>query len=93
MPEPRSLIVNADDFGQSTAINRGIIRAYEQGVVTSASLMVLWPAAKEAANYARLHPSLSVGLHVDLAEWSYRRARGYRSISGAIREPGNSSAH
>jgi len=72
MTEPRSLIVNADDFGQSTAINRGIIRAYEQGVVTSASLMVLWPAAKQAANYARLHPNLSVGLHVDLAEWSYR---------------------
>jgi predicted glycoside hydrolase/deacetylase ChbG (UPF0249 family) len=71
----RSLIVNADDFGQSPAINRGIIRAYEKGVVTSASLMVLWPATSEAATYARAHPSLSVGLHVDLGEWIYRAGR------------------
>jgi predicted glycoside hydrolase/deacetylase ChbG (UPF0249 family) len=44
------LIVNADDFGQSAGINRGIIAAHEQGMVTSASLMVRWPAAHEAAD-------------------------------------------
>jgi chitin disaccharide deacetylase len=62
------LIVNADDFGQSPGINRGIITAYREGIVTSASLMVRWPAAAEAAAYARKHPTLSVGLHVDLGE-------------------------
>ena len=40
----RCLIVNADDFGQSTGVNQGIITAYEQGIVTSASLLVRWPA-------------------------------------------------
>ena len=30
--------------------------------------MVRWPAAPEAASYAREHPSLSLGLHVDLGE-------------------------
>jgi chitin disaccharide deacetylase len=68
----RQLIVNADDFGQSPGINRGVIRAHEQGIVTSASLMVRWPAAAEAAEYARERPQLSMGLHVDLAEWAYR---------------------
>jgi len=68
----RYLIVNADDFGQSAGINRGIIEAHERGVVTSVSLMVRWPAALDAAKYARIHPELSVGLHLDLGEWIYR---------------------
>jgi predicted glycoside hydrolase/deacetylase ChbG (UPF0249 family) len=67
----RNLIVNADDFGQSPGINRGVIRAHSQGVVTSASLMVRWPAAAEAADYARSNATLSLGLHVDFGEWSF----------------------
>ncbi len=72
MPAKRYVIVNADDFGQSAGVNRGIVAAQERGVVTSASLMVRWPAAAEAADYARAHPRLSVGLHLDLGEWAFR---------------------
>jgi chitin disaccharide deacetylase len=68
----RYLIVNADDFGQSDGINQGIVKAYERGIVTSASLMVRWPAASAAAAYARAHPNLSLGLHIDLGERIYR---------------------
>jgi predicted glycoside hydrolase/deacetylase ChbG (UPF0249 family) len=68
----RAVIVNADDFGQSAGISRGIVEAHERGIVTSASLMVRWPAAVAAAAYARAHPRLSVGLHVDLGESIYR---------------------
>jgi predicted glycoside hydrolase/deacetylase ChbG (UPF0249 family) len=68
----RVLIVNADDFGRSPGVNRGVIRAHEEGIVTSATLMVRWPAAEEAADYARRRDSLSVGLHLDLGEWVYR---------------------
>ena len=64
------LIVNADDFGLSEGVNRGIIAAHERGIVTSASLMVRQPAAAEAARYARRHRKLAVGLHVDLGEWT-----------------------
>ena len=67
------LIVNADDFGQSYGVNRGIIKAYCRGIVTSASLMVRWPGATEASAYARAHPSLSLGLHVDLGEKVFRQ--------------------
>jgi predicted glycoside hydrolase/deacetylase ChbG (UPF0249 family) len=66
------LIVNADDFGQSPGVNLGIIEAHERGIVTSTSLMVRWPAATEAAGYARAHPELSVGLHLDFGEWICR---------------------
>jgi len=68
----RRLIVNADDFGLSRGVNRGIIEAHARGIVTSASLMVRCPAAVEAAAYGREHPRLSVGLHVDLGESVYR---------------------
>jgi predicted glycoside hydrolase/deacetylase ChbG (UPF0249 family) len=68
----RILIVNADDFGRSAGTNRGVARAHDRGIVTSASLMVRWPAAEEAATYSRGRPGLSLGLHVDLGEWAYR---------------------
>jgi len=68
----RRLIVNADDFGRSAGINRGIVQSHEQGIVTSASLMVCWPDSVAAAAYARSQTSLSVGLHIDVGEWSFR---------------------
>jgi predicted glycoside hydrolase/deacetylase ChbG (UPF0249 family) len=68
----RVLIVNADDFGRSPGVNRGVIRAHEEGIVTSATLMVRWPAAEDAAAYVRRSRSLSVGLHLDLGEWQHR---------------------
>lgn len=67
----RRLIVNADDFGRAAGINRGIIAAHERGIVTSASLMVRWPDATDAATYARRRPELSFGLHLDFGEWIY----------------------
>jgi predicted glycoside hydrolase/deacetylase ChbG (UPF0249 family) len=67
----RTLIVNADDFGRSAGVNQGVIRAHKEGIVTSATLMVRWPHAAEAAEYAR-RSSLSLGLHVDLGEWHYQ---------------------
>lgn len=66
------LIVNADDFGLSAGVNRGIIECAELGILTSASLMVRWPAAAEAAAYAKKNRAISVGLHVDLGEWVQR---------------------
>ena len=65
------LVVNADDFGLTRGVSRGIIRAYEHGIVTSTSLMVRGAAAADAGRYARQRPELAIGLHVDLGEWSY----------------------
>ena len=68
----RYLIVNADDFRRSSGVNQGVIEAHGRGIVTSASLMVRWPAAAEAAAYAIEHQGLALGLHFDLGEWIYR---------------------
>jgi predicted glycoside hydrolase/deacetylase ChbG (UPF0249 family) len=62
----RNLIVDADDFGVTGGVNRGIVEAHAGGIVTSASLMVHGAAAEEAAALARRHPALAVGLHWDL---------------------------
>src|SRR5579884_2450948 len=68
----KRLIVNADDFGRSFGINRGILTAHVRGIVTSASLMVRWDAAVEAAEIAREYSRLDLGLHFDAGEWVYR---------------------
>ncbi len=68
-PVSRYLIVNADDFGRTEGINRGVAAAYEEGIVTGATAMVRFGAAMGAADCARTHPELGVGLHFDLGEW------------------------
>jgi hopanoid biosynthesis associated protein HpnK len=62
----RRLVVNADDFGRSDAINQAVIRAHRDGILTSASLMVNEAAADDAVALARQNPGLGVGLHLTL---------------------------
>src|SRR3989449_5489951 len=62
----RRLIVNADDFGRSASINRAVIRAHREGILTTASLMPNEPAFAEAVALARENPGLGVGLHLSL---------------------------
>lgn len=61
-----SLIITGDDFGYSAAVNRAIIQAHCEGVLTGASLMINERAAAEAVQLARAHPDLAVGLHLVL---------------------------
>jgi hopanoid biosynthesis associated protein HpnK len=62
----RRLIVNADDFGGSPAINQAVIQAHRDGILTTASLMVNEPGLAEAVQLARENPRLGVGLHLTL---------------------------
>jgi predicted glycoside hydrolase/deacetylase ChbG (UPF0249 family) len=62
----RHLIVNADDFGASTGVNRGIVECHRDGIVTSASLMVTGAAVREAAALSEDNPELAIGLHWDV---------------------------
>jgi predicted glycoside hydrolase/deacetylase ChbG (UPF0249 family) len=62
----RTLVVNADDFGASEGVNRGIVHAHVHGIVTSTSLMVTGRAGDHAAQLAHEHPRLGIGLHWDL---------------------------
>jgi predicted glycoside hydrolase/deacetylase ChbG (UPF0249 family) len=60
------LIVTGDDFGMSRGINRGIVQAHRDGILTAASLLVNRPASEEAAALGRECPTLSLGLHLEL---------------------------
>jgi hopanoid biosynthesis associated protein HpnK len=62
----RFVVINGDDFGFSSGVNQGIIKAHEQGVLTSTSLMVTGEAFEEAVALAKVHPNLAVGLHLVL---------------------------
>lgn len=64
----RNLIVNADDLGWSSGINRGIAEAHRSGIVTSASLLANGPAVEEGERVARELPSLGVGVHLNLSD-------------------------
>ena len=64
----RKLIVTADDFGASVAVNDAVEQAHRQGILTCASLMVAGEAAADAAARARAMPTLGVGLHLVLVD-------------------------
>jgi len=64
----RRLIVNADDFGYTSGVNRAILEAHSRGVVTSATLMANGPAFAEAVRLAGTVPKLSIGCHVVLTD-------------------------
>lgn len=64
----KCIVVNADDLGYSSGVNQGIVVAHQQGVLTSASLMVDMPASRDGARLARELPALSVGMHASLTD-------------------------
>jgi chitin disaccharide deacetylase len=68
---PRTfLVVNADDLGYSSGVNRGIFEAHDRGIVTSTSLMVHRSAAEAAVAETWSRPELGVGVHFDLGSWA-----------------------
>lgn len=62
----KKIIINADDFGYSTAVNLGIVEAYKNGVLTSTTLMANMPGCDEAIELAKENPDLGVGGHLVL---------------------------
>jgi chitin disaccharide deacetylase len=60
------LVVNADDCGLTPALNRGIYTAIEEGIVTSVSLVANGTDFKNAVQFLRRHPHISVGWHINL---------------------------
>jgi len=68
MDRLKQAIVNADDFGLTTEINQGIIRAFKEGIVTSTSLSANGVAFLEAVAFIKTTPPLDVGIHLTLVE-------------------------
>jgi predicted glycoside hydrolase/deacetylase ChbG (UPF0249 family) len=66
MGATKRLLVNADDLGLVAGINRGIERAFREGIVRSASLLVNAPGFDDALGLVKKNPSLPVGVHLTL---------------------------
>jgi hopanoid biosynthesis associated protein HpnK len=64
----RRLIINADDFGFTSGVNRAIVEAHRCGIVTSSTLMANGRAFAQAAELAKSSPALSTGCHVVLVD-------------------------
>src|SRR6185312_16149728 len=64
----KRLIVTADDFGASVAVNEAVEQAHRRGILTCASLMVAGEAAADAVVRARAMPKLGAGLHLVLVD-------------------------
>jgi predicted glycoside hydrolase/deacetylase ChbG (UPF0249 family) len=73
------LIVNADDFGQTAGVSRGIVRAHREGVVTSTSVLGNCDDLAGAAALLTEAPELGVGVHLALV--------GGRPVSDPARVP------
>lgn len=64
------LIINADDFGFSESINNGIIDAYNEGLISSTTIMINMPYAEDAIMKWKENDSLGLGLHINLTQGS-----------------------
>jgi len=62
----KKLIINADDFGYRSLINKGIIYAHQNGLVKSTSMLVDRDAFDESVILAKENPNLGIGLHIDI---------------------------
>jgi len=64
----RQLVITSDDFGLSSGVNRAVEQAWENGLLTCASIMPGAAAYDEAVSIARRYPALQIGLHLTLVQ-------------------------
>jgi chitin disaccharide deacetylase len=64
----RRLIINADDFGLTSGVNRAIAEGNRSGVITSATIMANAQASLAAMEMARAQPALKTGCHIVLID-------------------------
>jgi len=62
----KQLVVNADDFGFTPDVNRGIVEAHRGGILTATTLMANGAAFEDALLLARETPTLDIGCHLVL---------------------------
>jgi len=84
-PGERVAVVHVDDLGMCHAANEGGFEALRNGPATCGSVMVPCPWFREAAERARSHPELDLGVHLTLnAEWPHYR---WGPVAGRSRVP------
>lgn len=83
------LLVRADDMGASRSINMAIVKAYKDGIVRSAEVMVPGPWFEEAVTLANENPGLDMGVHITLtSEWTNIKWRPITLVESLTDENG-----
>lgn len=68
------LLVNCDDAGMCHSANVAVIDGMENGMITSATIMIPCPWSGAMADYAKNHPEKDFGVHLThTAEWRFYR--------------------
>lgn len=60
----KKLVVVADDFGWTKAVNKGVVKSYKEGIVSEISLMLNSPATNHAIDFIKKLNIKDVGLHM-----------------------------
>jgi predicted glycoside hydrolase/deacetylase ChbG (UPF0249 family) len=70
MSIPANIIANADDLGFSASVNKAILRSFEEGYISSTSLMTDTPDFEATVELIHQNPAIkNIGIHVDLAQF------------------------
>jgi hopanoid biosynthesis associated protein HpnK len=85
----KQLIITSDDFGLCSGVNRAVEQAWQEGLLTCASLMPGAAAFDEAVVIARRNPGLQVGLHLTLVHGT--SVLPHTEIPGLVDADGNFS--
>ena len=82
----KNLIVNADDLGWTPGVNRGIVEAFRNGIVTSTSLLANGAAFADGVEMARAAGGLGVGMHLNLTDGA--PVTGRESVTSLLNKQG-----
>ncbi|MCK0473046.1 ChbG/HpnK family deacetylase [Halalkalibacter sp. APA_J-10(15)] len=66
----KKIIINADDFGLSYGVSDGILKAHQEGIVTSTSLMTNQIDSVRALIEGLKYPNLGIGVHLVITKGS-----------------------
>ncbi|MCX7796541.1 MAG: polysaccharide deacetylase family protein [bacterium] len=66
----RYLIINADDLGMCHSSNQAIFKLFEEGFITSSTMMAPCPWVKEVEDFYKVRPEVDIGIHLTFtSEW------------------------
>ena len=85
----KNLIVNADDLCWTEGVNRGIVDAFRNGIVTSTSLLANGAAFASGVDAARIAPGLGMGVHLNLSDGAPVADR--ETVTSLLNDEGNFS--